>query len=81
MRRLWLTVLCAALVSSCGGGGSGSSGANVNGGATSASGAPACDGSCASASSFLSSSDVETVIARAVAEAQARGVKATIAVV
>jgi len=81
MRRFWLAALCAAVVASCGGGGSGSPGANVNGGAASASGAPACDGSCASASTFLSNSDVETVIARAVAEAQARGVKATIAVV
>jgi len=81
MRRFWLAALCAAVVASCGGGGSGSSGAYVNGGAASASGAPACDGSCASASTFLSNSDVETVIARAVAEAQARGVKATIAVV
>ena len=81
MRRFWLAALCAAVVASCGGGGSGSPGANVNGGAASASGAPACDGGCASASTFLSNSDVETVIARAVAEAQARGVKATIAVV
>ena len=81
MRRLWLTALCAALVTSCGGGGSGSSSSNVNGSSASSSGTPACDGSCASANTFLSTADVEAVIARGVAEAQARGVKATIAVV
>jgi len=80
MRRLWLTALSAVLVTSCGGG-SDSSSATVNGSATSPSGAVACDGSCANANSFLSTSDVESVIARGVAEAQARGVNATIAVV
>jgi uncharacterized protein GlcG (DUF336 family) len=40
-----------------------------------------CSGTCASASTFLSSSDVQQVIAQAVAEAKARGVNATIAVV
>ena len=81
MRRLWLTALCAVLVTSCGGGGSGSSSSSVNGSATGSSGSPVCDGSCVNASSFLSTGDVEAVIARGVAEAQARGVKATIAVV
>lgn len=40
-----------------------------------------CDGSCATVSSFLSNAEVESVVARAVAEAQARGARATIAVV
>lgn len=40
-----------------------------------------CSGQCADASSFLTSSEVETVIAQAVAEAQARNANATIAVV
>ncbi len=40
-----------------------------------------CDGSCASASTFLTAADVQDVIARAVAEAQARNAPATIAVV
>jgi uncharacterized protein GlcG (DUF336 family) len=40
-----------------------------------------CDGSCASASTFLTAADVQDVIARAVAEAQARNSPATIAVV
>jgi uncharacterized protein GlcG (DUF336 family) len=41
----------------------------------------ACDGSCANASSLLTVADVQDVIARAVAEAQARSTPATIAVV
>ena len=40
-----------------------------------------CDGSCAGASSFLTVADVQEVVARAVAEAQARNMPATIAVV
>lgn len=40
-----------------------------------------CDGSCAGPASFLTVADVETVVARAVAEAQAQGAAATIAVV
>lgn len=40
-----------------------------------------CDGSCASATTFLTAADVRDVIARAVAEAQARNAPATIAVV
>lgn len=42
---------------------------------------PGCTGSCADTATSLSASEVEGVIARAVAEAQARGVSATIAVV
>lgn len=40
-----------------------------------------CDGSCADTPTSLTATDVEAVIARAVNEAQARGVNATIAVV
>jgi len=43
--------------------------------------APGCDGSCANTPTALTASDVAGVIARAVGEAQARGVSATIAVV
>lgn len=81
MRRLVLTSICAALLVSCGGGGSDRSSSTTNGTAPSASTPLACDGRCASAETFLSVTDVETIIARGVAEAQARGVKATIAVV
>jgi uncharacterized protein GlcG (DUF336 family) len=42
---------------------------------------PTCNGSCASATSNLTVADVQRVIAQGVAEAQARGVNATIAVV
>lgn len=41
---------------------------------------PDCNGSCATAASFLSVAEVEGVLARAIAEAQARGALATIAV-
>jgi len=40
-----------------------------------------CDGSCAGPTSLLSSTAVETALARAIAEAQARGAGATIAIV
>ncbi len=40
-----------------------------------------CTGSCADAATILSIADVESIVAQAVAEAQARGVNATIAVV
>lgn len=81
MRRLWVMLLCATLVASCGGGGSESTSTSSNGTSVSPSGAASCDGSCANANTFLSNSDVEGVLARGVAEAHARGVKATIAVV
>ena len=38
---------------------------------------PGCDGSCASASTFLSVADVERILAQGITEAQARGVAAT----
>ncbi|MBT8137726.1 MAG: heme-binding protein [Gammaproteobacteria bacterium] len=79
--RLAAFLLAGLLVAGCGGT-SGSSPAPATG---SGSGSPppatGCDGSCAGPGSFLSSSDVQTVIAQAVAEAQARNVAATIAVV
>lgn len=81
MRRLGFMALCAVLVASCGGGGSEAPSSGVSSGAVPPSSTASCDGSCANVSSFLTVSDVESVIARGVAEAQARGVKATIAVV
>lgn len=44
-------------------------------------GDPGCTGSCATAATFLTAADVGTVIAQAVAEAQAQAAPATIAVV
>ena len=62
-------------VAGCGGGGGSS---NLNGTDQTT---VSCDGSCATSTSTLSVSDVQRVIARAVHEAQAQGVDATIAVV
>ena len=65
---------CCALLLSCGtGDGPSSEGTGA--------GSQDCSGSCFNASSFLTVTDVQTVIARAVAEASARGAPATIAVV
>ena len=44
-------------------------------------GAEGCSGACASASYFLSASDVERILAQGAFEAQARGAKATLAVI
>ena len=73
--RLLSSAFFAATLAACAGGGPA---------VTSNGPAPAtsdCTGSCATAASLLSVADVQQVIAQGVAEAQARGVKATIAVV
>lgn len=75
-RALCCLVLMAAVASGC----SGSGGDSAPAGAE-APGPEPCDGSCATASSFLTTADVSQVIAQAVAEANARGAAATIAVV
>ncbi len=80
MRRCGVLLL-AALLGACGGGGSSASSVGGGGGGGGTGGAPVCDGSCASASTALGVAQVEGVIARAVAEAQARNARATIAVV
>jgi len=72
----WLLVCTAFSIAACGGG----SRASSPPGAVDP--APAgCDGSCAGPTSLLSAADVEGVLARAIAEAQARSASATIAVV
>jgi uncharacterized protein GlcG (DUF336 family) len=81
MKRLVLTAACAVVAASCGGGGAGSQSTGSSATANSGPIVASCDGSCADVPTNLSSADVEAVIARGVAEAQARGVKATIAVV
>jgi uncharacterized protein GlcG (DUF336 family) len=76
MRSRGISIIASCLVlAACGGGDSGAEAPGV------AVGTPSCDGSCASASTFLTADDVQDVIARAVAEAQARNSPATIAVV
>ena len=81
------TLLAVALVSAIGlaaCSGSGNSGSDVG---TAPTPAPSpnsdrgCDGSCVTASSFLSQAEVGRIIAQAVAEAQAQNTPATIAVV
>lgn len=79
MRRA-CSLVVAALLGACGGGG-GPSSTGATGGGTVSVGAAACDGSCASATTALGVAQVEGVIARAVAEAQARNARATVAVV
>lgn len=68
----------AALLGACGGG-DGAATTAVSGAAAGA--GTVCDGRCASTTTALSVAQVEGVIARAVAEAQARDARATIAVV
>ncbi len=70
-----VSIALSLLIAGCGGSGSDGTQPDV------AADTPSCDGSCASASSFLTVADVQDVIARAVAEAQARNAPATIAVV
>jgi len=75
MRRAGIAVcLVAGLATSCGGGDGSTPGAEGSGTAP-------CDGSCATAASLLTTADVETIVAQGVAEAEARGVAATLAVV
>jgi len=69
--------LLSGFVSACGGGSGSSERISEQPGTTTVS----CDGSCANASTFLTIPDTKEIIARAVAEAQAQGVAATIAVV
>jgi uncharacterized protein GlcG (DUF336 family) len=75
LRQGWLAVSIVFLAAGCGGGG-----AAVSSSGTAISGTD-CTGSCFNGSTYLTTADVETVIAQAVAEAQARRVSATIAVV
>jgi uncharacterized protein GlcG (DUF336 family) len=73
MRHYLLGLFCLALLSCADG-----DGRSVAGSGT---GTAECVGFCANASTFLTSADVGQVIAQAVAEANARGAAATIAVV
>ena len=72
-----LTLLLGACLSDGGGNPEGDGSTGIGPGTV----AIACDGSCANASTFLTVTDVQTLIAQAVGEAQALGLAATIAVV
>ena len=83
---IFLSVSIALFVVSCGGGGGGggngdSQSTQIGSGGVVVQTDGGCNGFCTNANSFLSSDDVQQIIAQAVAEAQARGVGATIAVV
>ena len=74
--------LCAAislLLTACGGTSGGNDGSAVSDSSNNQ--RVSCDGSCASAASFLTPAETQQVIAQAVGEATARGISATIAVV
>ena len=76
MFRPGVTIITACLVlAACGGGSEPPEAPGVS------TDTQSCDGSCVTANSFLTVADVQDVIARAVAEAQARNAPATIAVV
>ena len=70
MNRRVASLLLAVLLAAACGGGSQKNAAGVD----PAQPESGCDGSCADTATSLSVADVETVIAQAVAEAQARGV-------
>ncbi|HSG89981.1 MAG TPA: heme-binding protein [Pseudomonadales bacterium] len=88
-RILVAMIATLGLVAGCGGGGSGAGAeraAQQGGGAvpttdTDTTAATSCDGSCGDTPTFLTAADVEQVIAQVVAEAQARNVPGTVAVV
>jgi uncharacterized protein GlcG (DUF336 family) len=75
-RRLgWFVAIVLSQIAGCSGGDSAVSSTGSSAPPTS------CTGSCFNSSTFLTATDVQTVISQGVAEASARGVKATIAVV
>jgi uncharacterized protein GlcG (DUF336 family) len=77
IRKGCSTVVVAAIVAACSGGGA----AVTSSGTSAPPAGTECAGNCASATTLLSVADVQQVIAQGVAEAGARNVNATIAVV
>jgi uncharacterized protein GlcG (DUF336 family) len=74
---LWSALLLAVSLAACGGGGGGGGGGN--GGGSGGGNAQGCDGSCPPTA--LTTDDVRAVIAQAVAQSQALGIRSVIAVV
>ena len=74
--RLAALAVCALLIAACGGGGE-----STSPGIDPATPLAGCTGDCADTPTSLTAGDVENVVAQAVAEAQARGTAATVAVV
>ena len=80
VRQTLLTSSLLLLLAACSGGGS-STGESAGTGDTAQNNTVvACDGSCANATTFLTTADVETIVAQAIQEAQSQNVNATIAV-
>ncbi|WP_101757805.1 heme-binding protein [Oceanicoccus sp. KOV_DT_Chl] len=75
LHKFFLLLPLVAVLAACSGGGS-----SVGDQTGTADAAAGCDGSCADTATSLSTTDVETILAQAIAEAQAQGVDATIAV-
>ena len=79
MRYAFCAMLISALLTACGGGGSSQPAQAVSQSQPPA--AVVCDGQCAQTADGLSVSDVKTVLAQAIAQAETLGLEATIAVV
>ncbi|MBN4055400.1 heme-binding protein, partial [bacterium AH-315-K03] len=75
-RKLSFVLPLLAVIGACSGGGS----TGDNTGTANGPGGTSCSGFCANAASLLTVTDVQTIIAQAVQEAQAQGLNATIAV-
>jgi len=77
----WPVLVALAALTACSGGSNSGSSAGTSPPPPQATPDSGCSGFCANASSFLSETDVQTVIAQAINEAQAQGKPAVIAVV
>ncbi|HEX4481582.1 MAG TPA: heme-binding protein [Rudaea sp.] len=80
-RFRWLSFAAALALTACGGGSNSGSSVGTSPAPPQSTPDSGCNGSCATAASFLSANDVQQAIAQAAAEAQAQGKPATIAVV
>ena len=77
LHKFYLALPLLVVLTACSGGGSSVGDTTGTADTTTAGG---CDGFCADTPTSLTTSDVETILAQAIAEAQAQGVDATIAV-
>ena len=81
MRLAFIATLLMLLLGCGGGGGSSDNPANLPASSGSASDQTECDGNCADAVVRLSEQDIQQILAQGIAEAEARGALATLAVV
>ncbi len=80
-RHVWLALAATLTLAACGGGSNSGDSEGTAPPPPQATPDSGCTGSCASAQTYLTQSDVQTAIAQAAAEAQAQGKPAVIAVV